>query len=216
MSFDPDVRPRDHFTPRRGWLNDPNGLIVQDGEHHLFFQHDPDAVVHGPMSWGHAVSTDLVTWTELPVALAATPDLHVWSGSVVHDATNTSGLGTADDGPLVAVFTARHPATGAQAQALASSNDRGRTWEAYAHNPVLDIGSTAFRDPKVFRHGDAWVMVVVLADDRTVEVYRSPTCSGGSTHRASDRRGRSRASGSARTSSAPPPRGPWTTRGSCW
>lgn len=174
MSFDASVRPRDHFTPRRGWLNDPNGLVVHDGEHHLFFQHNPGALVHGEISWGHAVSTDLLDWTELPTALVATDSRHAWSGSVVHDAANTSGLGTGATGPLVALYTGFDPATGAQAQCVAHSTDRGRTWTAYAANPVLDVGSTSFRDPKVLRHGDGWAMVLVRADQHVVDLYRSP------------------------------------------
>lgn len=174
VSTDRPARPRDHFTPRRGWLNDPNGLVHHDGEWHLFFQHRPDALVHGPMSWGHAVSRDLLDWTELPVALSATETEHMWSGSVVHDSGNTSGLGAGATGPLVALHTSVDPVGLGQAQSLAWSTDRGRTWTAYAGNPVLDIGSTAFRDPQVLRHGDGWLMVLVLADERTVELYRSP------------------------------------------
>jgi sucrose-6-phosphate hydrolase SacC (GH32 family) len=120
------------------------------------------------------VSTDLVEWTELPTALVATPTEHVWSGSVVHDAANTSGLGAAGAGPLVALWTRYEPGTGRQSQCLSHSVDRGRTWQPHPGNPVLDIGSTSFRDPKVLRHDDGWLMVVVLADDRTVELYRSP------------------------------------------
>ena len=173
MSFDPDIRPRDHFTARRGWLNDPNGLTHHDGEYHLFFQHWPDELVHGPMSWGHAVSDNLLDWTELPVALAATEVEHMWSGSVVHDVANTSGLGSPGNGPLVATYTTFAPMTEVQTQSVSWSLDRGRTWQPYAANPVLDIGSTSFRDPKVIRHDDGWLMVLVLADDRTVETYRS-------------------------------------------
>ena len=173
MSDDESLRPRDHFTPARGWINDPNGLLVHQDEHHLFFQHHPDSLVHGPISWGHAVSIDLVEWTELPTALVAAPTEHVWSGSVVHDAGNTSGLGADGAGPLVALWTRFEPETGRQSQCLSHSLDRGRTWQPYAGNPVLDIGSTSFRDPKVLRHDDGWLMVVVLADDRTVELYRS-------------------------------------------
>lgn len=165
MTFDPTLRPRDHFTPGKGWLNDPNGLIHHDGEFHLFFQHHPHGLAHGPISWGHAVSTDLLDWTELPTALLASAEEHMWSGSVVHDAAT---------GRLVAAYTSFDPATGRQAQSLAHSADRGRTWVPHAGNPVLDIGSTSFRDPKVFRHGDGWAMVVVRADDRTVDLYRSP------------------------------------------
>lgn len=177
MSFDPSVRPRDHFTPARGWLNDPNGLIAHAGEFHLFFQHHPGSVDIGPISWGHAVSPDLLDWTELPVALASSDSEHRWSGSVVHDAANTSGLGTPDgtpeDGPLVALYTRFDPATGEQSQCLAHSTDRGRTWVDHPDNPVLDIGSTAFRDPRVLHHDGQWLMAVVLAEARTVELYRS-------------------------------------------
>lgn len=173
MTYDPSVRPRDHFAPRHGWLNDPNGLIAHDGEFHLFFQHRPDSVDPGPISWGHAVSPDLLEWTELPVALASSDSEHRWSGSVVHDADNSSGLGTTDDGALVALYTRFDPATGQQSQCLAHSRDRGRTWVDHPDNPVLDIGSTAFRDPKVFRHDGQWLMAVVLAVARTVELYRS-------------------------------------------
>mgnify|MGYP006138603745 CR=1 FL=1 len=76
------------------------------------------------------------------------------------------------DGHEQVVFC-QDPASGLQRQSLSWSLDRGRTWTPYDANPVLDVGSTAFRDPKVFRHDDAWWMVLVLADDRTVELYRS-------------------------------------------
>jgi len=125
------------------------------------------------MSWGHAVSDNLLDWTELPVALAATEAQHMWSGSVVYDVGNSSGLGSPGIGPLVAIYTTYAPKTEAQAQSVSWSLDRGRTWQPYAANPVLDIGSTSFRDPKVIRHDDGWLMVLVLADDRTVETYRS-------------------------------------------
>ena len=168
-------RPAFHFAPARHWMNDPNGLVHHDGEWHLFFQHNPGGIDWGDMSWGHAVSPDLARWQELPVALAATASEHVFSGSVVVDHRNTSGLGAGGVAPMVAVYTAVDPATGRQTQALASSLDRGRTWERYAGNPVLDIGSTDFRDPKVFWHGASgrWVMVLVLAVERKVQLYGS-------------------------------------------
>jgi len=173
VTFDPSLRPAVHFTPRRNWLNDPNGLIWHDGEYHLFFQHNPDDVVWGNMSWGHAVSPDLVSWTELPLALRYDESEHVFSGCVVSDADNSSRLGSASQPPLVAVYTSHDPDTRRQAQSLAVSRDRGRTWERYAGNPVLDLASSEFRDPKVFRHGDEWVMAVALADKRVVRFYRS-------------------------------------------
>jgi fructan beta-fructosidase len=168
-------RPGFHFTASRNWLNDPNGLIWYDGEYHLFFQHNPDGADWGNMSWGHAVSTDLLTWTELPVALRCSDTEHVFSGSVVVDHHDTSGLGTEGAPAMVALYTAHHPVTGHQAQALAWSTDRGRTWTRHPANPVLDIGSTQFRDPKVFWYEPAghWVMAVALPVDQVIQLYRS-------------------------------------------
>jgi fructan beta-fructosidase len=146
-----------------------------DGEYHLFFQHNPTGSDWGNISWGHAVSPDLLEWHELPVALAATDDEMVFSGSVVVDHADTSGLGAEGGTPLVALYTSHDVATGRQAQCVAYSLDRGRTWTRHAGNPVLDVESTDFRDPKVFWHEDGgyWVMVVAMAVDRVVRLYRS-------------------------------------------
>ncbi|MFJ6171407.1 glycoside hydrolase family 32 protein [Curtobacterium sp. NPDC092190] len=168
-------RPRQHFTPARNWMNDPNGLVVHDGRYHLYFQHNPDGIDHGTVGWGHASSTDLLTWTEHEVALEADADGQVFSGSVVFDAENTSGLGSAEQPPLVAIWT--QAAETEQSQALASSTDGGYRWLKYPGNPVLRRGSADFRDPKVFRYegtdGPCWIMVAVEAQDRQVLVHRS-------------------------------------------
>lgn len=163
-------RPAYHLTPRRHWMNDPNGLVRHDGEWHAFFQHNPEGVDWGNMSWGHAVSADLVHWEELPVAIRYTDDEHVFSGSVVVDEDDTAGFGA---GAMVAVYTSHAPGTPRQSQSLAWSTDRGRTWERYAGNPVLDLGLADFRDPKVFRYADRWVMAVALAAERVVRLYGS-------------------------------------------
>ncbi len=174
-------RPQLHFTPARNWMNDPNGLVFVDGVYHLYFQCNPYGMDHAGVSWGHATSTDLVRWTEQPLAIAADDHEHVFSGSVVVDHANTSGFAHGDRAPLVALYTSAYqalsPHAGYQAQSIAVSIDGGYTWTKYAGNPVLDRGSSDFRDPKVFRYDDGhrsyWVMVAVEARRHEVVLYRS-------------------------------------------
>jgi fructan beta-fructosidase len=168
-------RPQFHFTPARNWMNDPNGLIYYKGRYHLFFQYNPSGNTWGNMSWGHAVSTDLVHWKQLPVAIPQDDNEMIFSGSVVLDRNNTTGFGTRKNPPLVAVYTSAQKASGKQQQALAYSTDGGTTWTKYDDNPVLDIGSNNFRDPKVFWYAPTgrWLMAVALADQHKIAFYSS-------------------------------------------
>jgi levanase len=148
--------------------------VYYKGEYHLFFQYNPFGDTWGHISWGHAVSRDLVHWQQLPLAIPEEGDELIFSGSAVVDKDNTSGFGTRENPAMVAIYTSARP--GSQAQSLAYSTDRGRTWTKYAAgNPVLDIGSGEFRDPKVFWYapGHQWIMSVVLATERKVSFYSS-------------------------------------------
>ena len=173
--FQEPFRPQFHFTPAQNWMNDPNGLVYHAGEYHVFYQYNPSGPDWGNMSWGHAVSRDLVHWEELPVAIPHDADEMVFSGTVVVDEGNTSGFGTAANPPMVAVYTRFDKTTQVQSQALAYSTDTGRTWTKYAGNPVLDIGSTEFRDPKVFWYEPdrRWIMAVALPVERRIRFYGS-------------------------------------------
>jgi fructan beta-fructosidase len=164
-----------HFTPERNWMNDPNGTVYHDGEYHLFYQYNPFGDKWGHMSWGHAVSGDLVHWIHLPVALAEEGNLRIYSGSAVVDFDNSSGFGT---NSLVAIYTGhRESSTNERVedQRLAYSNDRGRTWTHYPGNPVLDVGLPDFRDPKVFWHEQTkrWIMVAVFPMAKKIALYAS-------------------------------------------
>jgi hypothetical protein len=123
-------RPAYHFTPELNWMNDPNGLVYFAGEYHLFYQHNPLENEWGHMSWGHAVSKDPLHWEHLPIALRDEYGVMMFSGSAVVDARNSSGFGTREKPPLVAIFTGHSQER--QTQDLAFSNDRGRTWTKYA------------------------------------------------------------------------------------
>ncbi len=166
-------RPVYHFTPPANFINDPNGLVFYRGEYHLFYQHNPFGDTWGHMSWGHAVSRDLVRWDHLPVALAEEDDVMIFSGSAAVDWRNTSGFGRGAEPPLVAAYTGHSQAE--QTQCLAYSLDAGRTWTKYAGNPVIAIGSREFRDPKIFWHAATgrWIMATVLADLHRVRFYGS-------------------------------------------
>ncbi|MEU6912351.1 GH32 C-terminal domain-containing protein [Streptomyces olindensis] len=168
-------RPQFHFTPQKNWMNDPNGLVYYKGEYHLFYQYNPNGNSWGDMSWGHAVSKDLVHWDELPLALSHDDEEMVFSGSAVVDWDNTTGFGTKKNPPMVAIYTSAYKDSGKQAQSLAYSTDRGRTWTKYQGNPVIDLGSKDFRDPKVQWYAPArsWLMTVSLSAERKVQFYSS-------------------------------------------
>lgn len=114
------------------------------------------------MHWGHATSTDLIHWKEESIALYPDANGAMFSGSIVADVNNTTGLFDQGKGGLVALITADG---GGQRIELAYSKDEGKTWNKLA-DPVLDyanddpLHNAAFRDPKVFRWNNQWFMVV--------------------------------------------------------
>ena len=171
-------RPQYHFSPERNWTNDPCGIVYANGEYHLFFQFNPLGDLWGHMSWGHAVSRDLLRWNQLPVAIPEGGDAMIFTGSSVTDTHNTSGLCNPGTSCIVSIYTGHTPKTDArpqrQAQFLAASQD-GRTWVKYTGNPVLDLSMTDFRDPKVFWHEPSkqWVMIAVLPLQKKATLYGS-------------------------------------------
>ncbi|WP_268964659.1 glycoside hydrolase family 32 protein [Rheinheimera sp. UJ63] len=174
-------RPQFHFSPQQNWLNDPNGMFYYQGEYHLFYQYHPYGNNWGPMYWGHAVSQDLVHWQELPIALAPDEKGMIFSGSAVVDWHNTSGFGSAENPPIVAMFTYHDQALASnnviahQSQAIAYSLDKGRTWTKYTGNPVIaNPGMLDFRDPKVVWDDEHQQWVMVLAQKDHIGFYTSP------------------------------------------
>ncbi|NLZ20188.1 MAG: DUF4980 domain-containing protein [Bacteroidales bacterium] len=158
--YEEPYRPVYHFSPDFGWTNDPNGMVYFDGEYHLAYQANPYGTRHSNMHWGNAVSTDLIHWEDLPFIVAPDALGAIFSGSSVVDADNTAGFGA---NAIVGMYTS---AGQGQRQSIAYSTDRGRTFTKYEGNPVLDDAEKQpnFRDPKVLRYGDKWVVCVAAGD----------------------------------------------------
>lgn len=171
--YNEPYRPQLHFSPKENWMNDPNGLVYNKGVYHLFYQYYPGDIVWGPMHWGHAVSKDLVHWEHWPVALFPDDHGYIFSGSAVVDVNNTSGLGSLENPPMVAIFTYHDPKgekegrKNYQTQGMAYSLDNGKTWTKYKDNPIIkNDGFKDFRDPKVFWNdqSNTWTMLLVAGD----------------------------------------------------
>jgi len=165
-------RPQFHFTAKKNWINDPNGLVYYKGEYHLFFQHDPSNIEWGNIVWGHALSPDMVNWKQLANAIEPDELGMIFSGSGVVDWNNTAGFQSGKEKTIVIIYTsAGKPFT----QSIAYSNDRGRTWTKYEKNPVLGhiIGNN--RDPKVIWYAPLkrWVMALYLGHNNYA-LFSSP------------------------------------------
>jgi len=163
------LRPLIHFSPKRGWTNDPNGLVYFGGTYHLFFQHNPYGVKWGNMHWGHATSRDLVHWTQQGEALYPDAMGPMFSGSAVVDWAMSSGF-RKDGPPILLIYTAAgNPAD----QCLAFSTDEGKTFTKYARNPVVKQFTPGNRDPKVIWHASTkrWVMVLYVEKNRTHTIH---------------------------------------------
>ena len=160
MNYTEKYRPQYHFTPPSQWMNDPNGMVYYEGEYHLFYQYHPESTVWGPMHWGHAVSTDLIHWEHLPVAMK--PDhngidflrqrcLRSWGYKRFLRRRYRTRCDFYARGYYPSSGQGETPARPRQRQSIAYSTDKGRTWTMFEGNPVLsDEAITDFRDPKVF------------------------------------------------------------------
>lgn len=173
-------RPQFHFTAQRNWINDPNGMVYYGGEYHLFFQHNPKGNEWGNMTWGHAVSSDMMHWEQLPHALHPDTLGTMFSGSAVVDKDNTAGFQQGKEKTLVALYTAAggtSPESKGQpfTQCLAYSTDKGRTWTKYAGNPVMKHIAAENRDPKVTWHAPTktWILALYL-DKEDYALFSSP------------------------------------------
>ena len=165
------LRPQLHFSSKRGWNNDPNGMVYYDGEYHLFYQHNPYGWPWNNMTWGHAVSKDMMHWEELGDAIHPDKLGTIFSGGAVVDHNNTAGFQTGKEKPIICFYTyAGDPFT----QALAYSNDRGRTLTKYEGNPIIGHIRGGNRDPKVVWHEPTqkWVMMLYV-EEEDMDIFTS-------------------------------------------
>ncbi|MES2657602.1 MAG: glycoside hydrolase family 32 protein [Verrucomicrobiota bacterium] len=173
------LRPQYHFTSRRGWLNDPNGLVWKDGTWHLFYQHNPYNHGWDNMTWGHATSPDLFHWKELPPALFPDAEGYMFSGSAVVAPKGSTSLPIKGDNALVLAYTAHGSLSyipGLQSvQCVATSDDGGKTFSKFAKNPVVPHFRAENRDPKVLWHAPTkrWVLNLYY-DGNDYGIYTSP------------------------------------------
>ena len=167
------LRPKIHFTPEKGWMNDPNGLVFYQGKYHLFYQHDPHSLVWDTMHWGHAVSDDLMQWEHLPIALFPDEIGVIYSGSCFVDTDNVTGWGSDGKPALLAFYTSHKMDTFRECQCLAYSTD-GVSFHKYEGNPIRPgKDHTPARDPQVFRNTILGGYSMVLTREKCVEFYRS-------------------------------------------
>ena len=173
-------RPNFHFSPKKGWMNDPNGMFYYNGYYHLYFQHYPDGNTWGPMHWGHAISADMISWKEQPIALYPDELGFIFSGSAVVDVENTSGFSVESKTPVIAMFT-HHDMEADKAgeiidetQSIAYSLDEGLSFTKYEGNPVIKNPNIPdFRDPKVIWDENRKQWTMVLAAGQEIMFYAS-------------------------------------------
>ncbi|KAG6177419.1 hypothetical protein E4U36_007312 [Claviceps purpurea] len=172
------LRPQIHYSPPKGFMNDPNGMFRDaDGIWHYYYQYNPASTNPGNQHWGHATSPDLYHWTNQPPALFPKDNLFILSGSAVVDVNNTSGFFPNQTNGVVAIYTVieiKNNVTGAQQQSMAYSHDGGYHFTPYECNPIIPSTSKEFRDPKIIWYEDHWVMAISYAADFAIGIYTSP------------------------------------------
>jgi sucrose-6-phosphate hydrolase SacC (GH32 family) len=186
VGYDQKLRPQFHFTSRKNWLNDTNGMVYYNGEWHMYFQHNPVRNNTGMKAWGSAVSTDLIQWEQLPHAILPYPNvmghegkLHaIWSGSAVVDVNNALGKQKGNTKTLFALYTATNPSGFFQGGAY--STDRGRTWTKIDGGKPLIPHQEGFsrgqRDPRIFYFtpGGYYVTIMMIGGpERKVRLWKS-------------------------------------------
>lgn len=178
-SYDGNYRPYAHFTAKRGWLNDPNGLVLAEGRYHMFFQYNPVDCQWENMHWGHAVSADLVHWEEKEITFFPDENGTIFSGSAIIDRRNVTGLKQNEHDVILVYYTCAGSTSEASkgkpfTQNLAYSTDGGVTFQRYAGNPLIPQLVGGNRDPKViyYEPDNSYILALYL-DNHEYALYKS-------------------------------------------
>lgn len=174
-------RQKFHIEPPDGWLNDPNGLSFYKGEYHVYFQYSPIAPDgHTPRGWGHYHGSDLMHMTyDRAVMMPDIPeDSHgVYSGSAIE---NDGVLHIFYTGNVKMIGDYDYVKAGRGANVIhVTTTDGSKMSEKQVllrNSDYPDFCSCHVRDPKVWKEGDAWKMVLgarTLDDEGCVLVYES-------------------------------------------
>ena len=166
-------RPLYHFTADYGWVNDPNGMVYAEGLYHLFYQYNPYGSIWGNMTWGHAVSKDLVNWQRRPIAIEPDSLGTIFSGSAIVDHHNAAGFGK---NAIITFYTSFQPKSlHQQVQSMAYSTDGGNSFTKYGGNPILksDKDLIDFRDPKVIYYAATKTWIMALASGPQIKFFSS-------------------------------------------
>lgn len=170
-------QPQMHFSSGKNWTGEPSGLVYSDGEYHLFYLHNPSDAVLGNISWGHAVSRDLVKWEELPVAIPANALGQIYSGSVIVDSQNTSGLGSDTTSPFIAFFTYQNDKGNPDRPVyMAYSLDKGLSWTKPEVPIVKDNQYQQLYNPNVSWNENLNKWLMTVSTGSTIRFYSSSDC----------------------------------------
>ena len=178
--YNEKYRPQFHFSAKKNWINDPNGLVYYNGVYHLFFQYMPPHRPGAYKDWGHAISTDLVHWKQTPNHI--TPHkvwAGCWSGSAIVDKDNVAGFQTGKEKTIIAFITnGGNPGAGLGplcTQCIAYSTDGGETFTYYDQNPVIENIYRSNRDPKVVwdENSKKWIMSLYMDKDNDFGLFSS-------------------------------------------
>lgn len=179
ITYNECFRPLIHFSSEKNWTGEPTGLLYDKDEYHLFYQYNPDQPVLGNISWGHAVSNDLLNWRSAPLAITPDSSGQIYPGSVITDPENTSGLGSTANPAWIAFYTYHNTdkaKPSEQSIMLAYSTNKGGSWEKRPTSIGGANSGITFRNPHVSWNDLCKQWLMTVSTGSTIQLFTSPDC----------------------------------------